>query len=183
MATVKEMMVESLSKAGKAADQITDNMSRATAFTALAQACAAALSVSKSDGSEVVTSTLVEEAEKPKKAPSKKDTVKQSAPKKKKEEEPVPESATEEEEQTANTTEEPTLTDEWDATAMELLANEMAEFNRYCEMFADDDDVLNDMISDATEGTAKNREDVTPLNIKMVVAYLQAQEAAAEEEE
>lgn len=182
MASVKDMMIDSLSKASKAAEQITSNVERAAAFTALANACAVALST-KGDGVEV-PATVLETAsaleEKTKKT-SKKDTVKQSAPKKKKEE-PAPEPEEEPVEETAGEGE-ATLTEEWDATAMELLAEEMSEMNRYCEMFSDDEDMLNDMISDATEGTATNRDEVTPLNIKMVVAYLQAKEAAAAEEE
>jgi len=180
MATVREMMVDSLSKAGKAAEQITDNVSRANAFTALAQACAAALGVVKNDTAEVAT---VPDDEKPKKAP-KKESVKQSAPTKKKKEEPKPEPEPEEvEEEEEATDEEITFTEEWTTEAMEALSGEAAEFNRYCEMFADDVDMLNAMISDATEGTAQCRDDVNPLNIKMVVAYLRAQEEAAEEEE
>ena len=181
MASVKDMMIDSLSKASKAAEQITSNVERAAAFTALANACAVALST-KGDGVEVpatASETVSAPEEKPKKT-SKKDTVKQSAPKKKKE--PVPEPEDESAEETASEGE-ATLTEEWDATAMELLAEEMSEMNRYCEMFSDDEDMLNDMISDATEGTATNRDEVTPLNIKMVVAYLQAKEAAAAEEE
>ena len=178
MASVKDMMIDSLSKASKAAEQITNSVERAAAFTALANACASALNT-KGDGGEVSASETVANPEEKTKKASKKDTVKQSAPKKKKEK-----SAPEPEEETAEeTTEEVTFTEEWDATAMELLAEEMSEMNRYCEMFSDDEDTLNEMISDATDGTATNREEVTPLNIKMVIAYLQAQEAAAAEEE
>jgi len=167
MATVKEMMIDSLSKASKAAEQITSNVERAAAFTSLANACAAALKV-KDDNAEVEVTAAPEEKTK---KTSKKESMKQAAPKKKSAPEPEPEE------------EEVTFTEEWDAAAMEALSDEMAEFNRYCEMFSDDEETLNELISSATEGLANDKDDVTPLNIKMVVAYIQAQEAAAEEEE
>lgn len=174
MATVRDMMVDSLAKASKAAEQITSSVERAHAFSELAEACASALAVKGAESAEVETPSKkadvpveekdVKEEKEEKKAPVKKKVSK------KKEAEPEEEESHE-------------LTEEWDSYAMETLADEMADLNGYCEQFKDDIEVLNGMIQDATEGVAKTRDDVTPLNIKLVLDYIHQLEEAAEEEE
>lgn len=180
MATVREMMVDSLAKASKAAEQITSSVERAKAFTDLAEACASALSVKDVESTEIEASAPVkkEEAEEKKKATPKKEKETKKS-KKKAEPEPEPEAETEAEEK-----EEHELTEEWDSYAMETLAEEMAKFEAYRDQFEEDEDTLNELISDATEGTAKNVSDVNPLNIKLILDYIkQLEDAAAEEEE
>jgi hypothetical protein len=176
MATVREMMVDSLAKASKAAEQITSSVERAKAFTDLAEACASALSVKDVESTEIEASAPVkkEEAEEKKKATPKKE---KETKKSKKKAEPEPEAEAEEKE-------EHELTEEWDSYAMETLAEEMAKFEAYRDQFEEDEDTLNELISDATEGTAKNVSDVNPLNIKLILDYIkQLEDAAAEEEE
>jgi hypothetical protein len=174
MATVREMMVDSLAKASKAAEQITSSVERAKAFTDLAEACASALSVKDVESTEIEASAPVkkEEAEEKKKATPKKE---KETKKSKKKAEPEPEAEEKEEHE---------LTEEWDSYAMETLAEEMAKFEAYRDQFEEDEDTLNELISDATEGTAKNVSDVNPLNIKLILDYIkQLEDAAAEEEE
>jgi hypothetical protein len=176
MATVREMMVDSLAKASKAAEQITSSVERAKAFTDLAEACASALSVKDVESTEIEASAPVkkEEAEEKKKATPKKE---KETKKSKKKAEPEPEAEAEEKE-------EHELTEEWDSYAMETLAEGMAKFEAYRDQFEEDEDTLNELISDATEGTAKNVSDVNPLNIKLILDYIkQLEDAAAEEEE
>jgi hypothetical protein len=170
------MMVDSLAKASKAAEQITSSVERAKAFTDLAEACASALSVKDVESTEIEASAPVkkEEAEEKKKATPKKE---KETKKSKKKAEPEPEAEAEEKE-------EHELTEEWDSYAMETLAEEMAKFEAYRDQFEEDEDTLNELISDATEGTAKNVSDVNPLNIKLILDYIkQLEDAAAEEEE
>ena len=174
MATVREMMVDSLAKASKAAEQITSSVERAKAFTDLAEACASALSVKDVESTEIEAGAPVkkEEAEEKKKATPKKE---KETKKSKKKAEPEPEAEEKEEHE---------LTEEWDSYAMETLAEEMAKFEAYRDQFEEDEDTLNELISDATEGTAKNVSDVNPLNIKLILDYIkQLEDAAAEEEE
>lgn len=176
MATVREMMVDSLAKASKAAEQITSSVERAKAFTDLAEACASALSVKDVESTEIEAGAPAkkEEAEEKKKAAPKKE---KETKKSKKKAEPEPEAEAEEKE-------EHELTEEWDSYAMETLAEEMAKFEAYRDQFEEDEDTLNELISDATEGTAKNVSDVNPLNIKLILDYIkQLEDAAAEEEE
>lgn len=176
MATVRDMMVDSLAKASKAAEQITSSVERAHAFSELAEACASALAVKGAESAEVDSKkTEAEEAEvkeekQEEKKEEKKPTKKRAT--KKKEPEPEPEEDEEESEE---------LTEEWTTYAMEALADEVAKFEGYCEQF--DDEVINGMISDATEGVAKDRNDVTPLNIKLILDYIHQLEEAAENEE
>jgi len=176
MATVREMMVDSLAKASKAAEQITSSVERAKAFTDLAEACASALSVKDVESTEIEAGAPAkkeETEEKKKAAPKKEKETKKS--KKKAEPEPEPEAEEKEEHE---------LTEEWDSYAMETLAEEMAKFEAYRDQFEEDEDTLNELISDATEGTAKNVSDVNPLNIKLILDYIkQLEDAAAEEEE
>ena len=176
MATVREMMVDSLAKASKAAEQITSSVERAKAFTDLAEACASALSVKDVESTEIEAGAPAkkEEAEEKKKAAPKKEKETKKS-KKKAEPEPEPEAKEKEEHE---------LTEEWDSYAMETLAEEMAKFEAYRDQFEEDEDTLNELISDATEGTAKNVSDVNPLNIKLILDYIkQLEDAAAEEEE
>ena len=175
MATVRDMMVDSLAKASKAAEQITSSVERAHAFSELAEACASALAVKGAESADVDSKTAEAEEvdvneEKEEKKEEKKPTKKRAS--KKKEPEPEPEEEEEESEE---------LTEEWTTFAMETLADEVAKFEGYCEQF--DDEVINGMISDATEGVAKERNDVTPLNIKLILDYIHQLEEAAENEE
>lgn len=175
MATVRDMMVDSLAKASKAAEQITSSVERAHAFSELAEACASALAVKGAESAEVDSKKAEAEEvdvneEKEEKKEEKKPTKKRAS--KKKEPEPEPEEEEEESEE---------LTEEWTTFAMETLADEVAKFEGYCEQF--DDEVINGMISDATEGVAKERNDVTPLNIKLILDYIHQLEEAAENEE
>ena len=175
MATVRDMMVDSLAKASKAAEQITSSVERAHAFSELAEACASALAVKGAESAEVDSKKAeAEEAEVKEEKEEKKEEKKPAKKRatKKKEPEPEPEEDEEESEE---------LTEEWTTYAMEALADEVAKFEGYCEQF--DDEVINGMISDATEGVAKDRNDVTPLNIKLILDYIHQLEEAAENEE
>ena len=171
MATVRDMMVDSLAKASKAAEQITSSVERAHAFSELAEACASALAVKGAESAEVDSKKAEAEEVDVKEEKEEKKPAKKRASKKK-EPEPEPEEEEEESEE---------LTEEWTTFAMETLADEVAKFEGYCEQF--DDEVINGMISDATEGVAKERNDVTPLNIKLILDYIHQLEEAAENEE
>lgn len=175
MATVRDMMVDSLAKASKAAEQITSSVERAHAFSELAEACASALAVKGAESAEVDSKKVeAEEAEIKEEKEEKKEEKKPAKKRATKKKEPEPEPEEEEEESEE-------LTEEWTTYAMEALADEVAKFEGYCEQF--DDEVINGMISDATEGVAKDRNDVTPLNIKLILDYIHQLEEAAENEE
>ena len=209
MATsVQDMMLDSLLKASRAAEQITTNVDRAKAFTELANACAMALQTKVTD--DIPTVEALKEAPKTavkkgtKKAAEK---VAQSAEEqqtveetkvveempqpvvKEAKEEPEPEPvkgeqtsaepAKEESVQSTNpledliSDEDLELTDSWTPKALEVLAKEVSIFQGYINKFGDDTEIMMTLIRDATNGQVSSVRGVNPMNIRMVIAYIQ----------
>lgn len=73
------------------------------------------------------------------------------------------------------------LTENWTAYSMQLLADEMAKIQAYSEEIGED--TLIEVANTATDGQVKEMGDITPLNIKLVLAYLDQLKEQAEEDE
>lgn len=192
MANVKEVMLDSLLKASRAADQITPAVDRAKAFTELAKACAMALQTKGSmdmptvetpketpkTAKRSVKKTAAEE-KKEEPAESKQQIVQASETEQQEEQETTPEPAVTEEKTPEQLEEEEyDFTTEWTPKACELLEKEISEVQRYFNMFQDDPEAFNSMVSAATEGVSTSIDTITPLNIRIVLQYIQALEAA-----
>lgn len=195
MANVQEVMLDSLLKASRAADQITPAVDRAKAFTELAKACAMALQTKGSMDMPTVeapketpktakrsakkTAAPVAEEKKEEPAESKQQIVQASEAEQQEEQETTPEpAATEEKTPEQLEEEEYDFTTEWTPKACELLEKEISEVQRYFNMFQDDPEAFNSMVSAATEGVSTSIDTITPLNIRIVLQYIQALEAA-----
>ena len=68
------------------------------------------------------------------------------------------------------------FTEEWTLNALEYFKDEIAEIERYQDMFANDVDSLNLMISEATDKHCTSVDEITPLNIKLILAYIKSLE-------
>lgn len=81
--------------------------------------------------------------------------------------------------------EEPTFTSEWTDEALDYFANEVEFVQQknaeYTEAYGEG--TMEQMVEAATEGQYKSVEDITPLNIRFIVSYIQQCEAQAEEQE
>lgn len=73
------------------------------------------------------------------------------------------------------------FTNEWTPKAMELLDPQIKEIERYAEMFSDDISVFNAMVTAATHGASVNMDSITPLNIRIVLQYIQNLEKESKE--
>ena len=210
MATVQEIMLDSIVKAYRSAEQITINTDRAKAFTDLATACAAALGTAKPAAEDTAVTTVpaaatpaaktVKRSSKKAAEPSAEEqkTVEQppaaaAEPEKSaaKEEEKVEEPAAEakpdikaeekakEEDKTKekekdsdDTKTEEDFSEEWTLNALDYFKEEINEMERYQDMFSDDVNSLNKMIQEATEGHCNDVDDITPLNIRLILAFI-----------
>lgn len=200
MANVQEVMLDSLLKASRAAEQITPAVERAKAFTELAKACAMALQTKGS--MEIPTTEASKETSKTAKRSTKKALTPVVEEKKeeelkvepeqeqKKKQESAPEeqslidSSASAEEKTPEQleAEEYDFTNEWTPKACEIMANEIAEIQRYFNMFQSDITTFNSMVSAATEGVSTDIDTITPLNIRIVLQYIKALETESREE-
>ena len=72
------------------------------------------------------------------------------------------------------------LTDQWTAYSMQLLADEMARIQAYAEEIGED--TLVEAAGEITNGQVKEMGDITPLNIKLVLASLDKMKEEAEQE-
>lgn len=72
------------------------------------------------------------------------------------------------------------LTDQWTAYSMQLLAEEMARIQAYAEEIGED--TLVEAAGEITNGQVKEMGDITPLNIKLVLASLDKMKEEAEQE-
>lgn len=201
MANVQEVMLDSLLKASRAAEQITPAVERAKAFTELAKACAMALQTKGS--MEIPTTEASKETSKTAKRSTKK-TLTPVVEEKKEEElkvEPEPEQEQKKKQESAPEqslvdppapaeektpeqleAEEYDFTNEWTPKACEIMANEIAEIQRYFNMFSGDIATFNSMVSAATEGVSTDIDTITPLNIRIVLQYIKALETESREE-
>lgn len=190
MATLKDVILESISKAAAATEAITAPADRARAFLDLASTCAV---IAQQAGLD----TEVEQA-KSEAAPRTTTTRRRKAAVA---EEPKPAAEPVEEEQKAEqpepvkkekkavktveelAAEECEFTEKWTPNALEYFAADIEEVQRYNDMFADDIESFNKVISDATNGTATEVNQVNPLNIRLVLSYIRNLEEAQSEGE
>lgn len=204
--SVQDMMLDSLLKASRAAEQITPAVERCRAYTELAKACAAAIETKGS--TEILNAEAPKEVPKTAKRASRK--VVQPAEEKKveeikAEEAKVEEPVVEEKQPEAVDIKEPEVqepdiqqkektpeqleeeeydfTTEWTPKACELLEKEINEVQRYYGMFANDLESFNAMVVAATEGASVDLDSITPLNIRVVLKYIKDLADAAKEEE
>lgn len=192
MATVQDVMLDAIVKASRAAEQITTSVDRNRAFVELAKACA--MAIQTKGVTELPTSEIPKETPKTVKrnrktatAEEKKEEPKvEQEPKAQQEEqpvqesEPVQESASKQEgEKTPEQLEEEEydFTTEWTPKACELMEKEIVEVQRYYNMFANDIETFNSMVSAATEGVSTDIDTITPLNIRIVLQYIKNLEA------
>ena len=194
MATLKDIMLESISKAITATEAITDPMYKAKAFLDLANMCSIiaqqvgldtelTVEQTKSEVAPRTTATRrrkVAAVEEPK-------TVTESVEAKQKVEQSEPIKKAQEK-KTVKTTEELDaeeceFTEKWTPNALEYFATDIEEIQRYNDMFADDIESFNKVISDATNGTATEVNQVNPLNIRLVLSYIRNLEEAQNEGE
>lgn len=204
MATVQEIMIDSIAKAYRAAEQITTNVDRAKAFTELATACASALGTAKSVAEDTAVAAMppaatpaaktVKRSSKKAAEPSSEETkpVAQEQPtepeKTTEPEQPVvqedkaaetvsdiKEDKVKEQEETEKKTDdkaEENFSDEWTLNALDYFKEEISEMERYQDMFSEDVNSLNKMIQEATEGHCNDVDDITPLNIRLILAFI-----------
>lgn len=71
------------------------------------------------------------------------------------------------------------LTDQWTAYSMQLLAEEMAKIQAYSEEIGEE--TLVEIANEITNGQVKEMGDITPLNIKLVLASLDKMKEEAEQ--
>lgn len=71
------------------------------------------------------------------------------------------------------------LTDQWTAYSMQLLAEEMAKIQAYSEEIGEE--TLVEVANEITNGQVKEMGDITPLNIKLVLASLDKMKEEAEQ--
>ena len=198
MATVQDVMLDAIVKASRAAEQITTSVDRNRAFVELAKACAMAIQtkgVTELPTSEIPkeipktvkrsrkTATAEEKKEEPKveqEPQAQQEPDVQQEEQLAQESEPVQESALEQEkEKTPEQLEEEEydFTTEWTPKACELMEKEIVEVQRYYNMFANDIETFNSMVSAATEGVSTDIDTITPLNIRIVLQYIKNLEA------
>lgn len=195
MATVQEIMIDSIAKAYRAAEQITTNVDRAKAFTDLATACATALGIKPAEETEVAAMpTTTTPAAKTVKRSSKKVVEEQQPKVDEKPATPVPEPAKPvketgaekpdvketkadiKEDQAKEEVSEENFTEEWTLNALEYFKEDIDEIERYQSMFRDDPDSLNKMIFEATQGNCNDINEITPLNIRLILSFIQSLE-------
>lgn len=194
MATLKDVMLESINKAVTVTEAITEPMDKAKAFLDLAHTCSIiaqqvgldiefTVEQTKNEAAPRTTATRkrrVAAAEEPK-------TVTEPVEVKQKVEQSEPIKKTQEK-KTVKTTEELDaeeceFTEKWTPNALEYFATDIEEIQRYSDMFADDIESFNKVISDATNGTATEVNQVNPLNIRLVLSYIRNLEEAQSEGE
>lgn len=71
------------------------------------------------------------------------------------------------------------LTDQWTAYSMQLLAEEMSKIQAYSEEIGEE--TLVEVANEITNGQVKEMGDITPLNIKLVLASLDKMKEEAEQ--
>ena len=206
MAKIQDMILYALEQEYKAADQIINNVERAHAFFELTQACTLAI---QAQGDTTITTSAIPEAtvvtESTTKTVRTRKSRKQTAqPEPVAEESVVVETVAEEpaiepvekaqqdiqEENIQQETPEdskPTVedkSDEWTDEAMLEMEDDLREFNAICEELAEyPEGTLADLIRQATDGAAQNEKEVTPSNIRVIIAYIRELQNNAYNEE
>ena len=199
--SVQDVMLDAIVKASRAAEQITTAVDRNKAYVELAKACA--MAIQTKGVTELPTSELPKETPKTAKRSRKTTTAEEKKEEPKIEQEPevqqeeqsvqssetvvepVPEQKpqkdqpVQEQEKTPEQLEEEEydFTTEWTPKACELMEKEIVEVQRYYNMFSNDVETFNSMVSAATEGVSTNIETITPLNIRIVLQYIKNLEA------
>lgn len=198
--TVKDIMFNALISADLSASQIMGHVERAHAYTELAKACAAAIqcrdllppeavkSIENISDKEISQKDIPQKKEEPvaEKAPEQPveeklvEVPKKQEETKKKSSTPeikisVPGAKTSEKEPVVEKKEDaPILTEKWTSEAKAYLKKEMEQLHTYIKHVRSvaGEDGLRDMISCATDGYATSLQEITPLNLKLVVDYI-----------
>lgn len=211
MAKIQDMILYAIQQEYKAADQIINNVERAHAFFELTQACALAIQTQGDTTITTVPETaVVTENTKPvRNKKNKKQTVVQPEPAT--EESAVVETIAEESAVELTTEPETELTedaqqdtqeeniqqdifeepvkvedksDEWTEEAMLEMEDDLREFSAICDELAEyPEGTLSDLIRQATNGKAQSEKEVTPSNIREVIAYVRELQANAVSDE
>lgn len=177
MATVKKLFSEALQNGMKAANGITDNYQRATAYAALASAMAktglvAGGNLEETDAeataAPAATTEKGKDSLKPETAKAKAAPAPIAPAAKKEEKKAEPEPAAEE----PATEEEPELTEEWTDEMVELKGEQIAFISELKEQY--EEATLNDCVEQFSEKTMSSLDEITPLNIDAFVAFMQA---------
>lgn len=194
MATLKDVILESINKAAAATEAITAPADKAKAFLDLVNVCSVIaqqigldteLTVEQAK-SEVASRTTTTRRRKSTTVEESKPTVE---PVKEEQKVKQPETVkTAQEKKAVKDTEESVakecdFTEKWTPNALEYFAADIEEVQRYSDMFADDIESFNKVISDATNGTATEVNQVNPLNIKLVLSYIRNLEESQSEGE
>lgn len=242
MATVQDIMLDSLVKAQRAAEQIMNNTERAHAFSELATACAAAIRANntasavveekaedapktsapkrrtrKAAATEIVkeepvveqditAAPVTEQSKEDKEEVSKPvqeevipdpDPIPDEEPKEVTTQPPVSESApvqeavtipeaapaseSVQEETPPAAEEEPPLTDQWTPQAVQAMRPYVEKLQKFINDYGMDP--VRAMIYNATDGKISEPNDVTPLNIKLILEYGEACIKRAQQEQ
>ena len=205
MAKIQDMILYALEQEYKAADQIINNVERAHAFFELTQACT--LAIQAQGDTNIATSVVPETtvvAENTKTIRTRKSRKQTVQPELATKEPTTAETITEEpvtepiEKVQQDIQEEdiqqevlkdlkPTVedkSDEWTDEAMLEMEDDLREFNAICEELSEyPEGTLADLIKQATDGAAQSEKEVTPSNIRVIIAYIRELQNNAYNEE
>ena len=169
---VEEMLSKSLEAAYKSAQAITEPEKKANTYAKIALACATAM---KAKGLPAVADAKEEaiQEETPVAAPPAEEKKKPTTSAKK-----VPEKKAEKKE-------EPEFTNEWTPDALEYFDSEINELQQLKDSIISDygEEAFDSAIEQATEGQYTSGDDVSPLNIRLILSYIKEKMAEAEEME
>lgn len=163
--SVKSVFILAIGEGMKAAKLVQDPASKANAYAALALAMAqtGSISISENDLEETPASASPAKGKEALKPETSKATAKSGAAKSTPKAEVAPEPVAEVE---------PEISEEWTEEMVNLKADQIAYINWLRESY--EEEQLNNVVSQFSEGTMTSLDEITPLNVDAFVTFVDA---------